>query len=93
MKIQSVNSYTPLITHNRPAQNKQHINFGFGEDYGDDSFLQDSDHREGNLIEYIGAIIAFPVVCIQEMISDRISERRAARNNEQIDRQDLDDEE
>ena len=78
MKVQAIKTYTPLAT-NRLAQNsnlhKNHVSFGFGEDYGDDSFLLESPRKEdGNLIEYITCIVLFPVAFIQDYIRDKIIE-------------------
>ncbi len=88
MKIQSIKSYAPYTTGNKPAQNtsRQSISFGFGEDYGNDGFLHDSDHSSGgNIFEYIGLIIEFPIALVQDIISEKRAERRSAKAEEEID--------
>jgi len=101
MKVHAIKSYTQS-TFNKPAQNinKQNVSFGFGEDYGSDEFLHDSDHSDGNLFEYLGLIIEFPITLIQEKLEERRAIRRAARAEElaqsnreiDIDNTDIDDE-
>ena len=77
MKVQAIKNYTPAVN-NKTTQNnrKSHISFGFGDDYGNDDFLYDSDHKsDGNLFEYISLAISFPFVWISEVIK----EKRAAK--------------
>lgn len=75
MKVQAIKTYTPLAT-NKLAQNsnshKNNVSFGFGEDYGDDSFLLESPKtNDGNLVEYISCIFLFPIAYIQDYIRDK----------------------
>ncbi len=78
MQIQAIKTRINPVT-NRYAQNtnvKQHVSFGFGEDYGNDDFLCDSDHKsDGNLFEYLGLAIIFPFT----WLIDTINEKRALK--------------
>lgn len=72
MKVQAIKTYTPSVNNtNKLNNNNKHVSFGFSEDYGDDSFLYDSDHKSGNLFEYLYCLVMFPIVCIQEYIDSR----------------------
>lgn len=81
MKVQEIKN-SALPHNSKFPQNitKQKINFGFGEDYGDDEFLRESPQQAGgNIFEYIGLIIAFPFVCVYEVIDEKLAMRRARR--------------
>lgn len=96
MKIYAIQSHTHSALNNKPAQNtnRQNVHFGFGEDYGNDDFLRDSDHSSGgNIFEYIGLIIAFPIALVQDYLSERRAERRSEREFGQIEPEEIDDEE
>ncbi len=73
MKVQAIKTYTPAVN-NKTAHNNRnsYISFGFGDDYGNDDFLYDSDHKSGgNIFEYIGLAISFPFVWLAEVIKEK----------------------
>lgn len=88
MKVQAIKTYTPVIS-NKSHMNtqRQHVSFGFGEDYGDDNFLYDSDHKsDGNIFEYIGLAIVFPFAWLQDTINEKREAKRAREEFERLNR-------
>lgn len=76
MKVQSIKTYTSAVVqkfnHNNSSNHKNQVSFGFGEDYGDDSFLYDSDHSSGgNILEYIGLALFLPFAIIKDHLEHR----------------------
>lgn len=92
MKVQAINTYTPSAN-NKIARNSHvsHVSFGFGDDYGNEEFLYDSDHKSGgNIFEYIGLAIAFPFAWIHEVIKEKRAAKKAREGKSLNDSENFD---
>ncbi len=84
MKVQGIQTHKPFNSTGNSYQNSNHINFGYGYDYGDDDYLAANDYvhksGNGNIFDYFKFLGLFCCALIQEGIEDYYGARRQSLN-------------